>query len=142
MSKPERLPKHFEPFHELIVCSNTAIDGFTPFRVLDVIPLLVGKGPTPRVWLNMLSGLSVVSDNCAKLQNIKVEATPSSVTVLLDTNVILKVVKLADDRAEVMELDLRPLGFDIHGNEQGLSVGPSRFEGNSVTNVHTMFRFG
>lgn len=138
-------PEEYEPFEKLEICSNTLIGGGIPLVVDDVVPLLVGRGDVPRIWLSapdhptnrewkdLVTNNTV--DNEAYL--LVIDESNDEVRVTLSETPILRVRKHSDQHAAITQLDLRPLGLDIHGTEAGLHVtgnliSTSTFEGVTV----------
>ncbi len=141
-----KVPEGYFPFKELIVCSNQFIRGVVPIRIKSKIPFLVGKGDVPIIWLNAPSAKDgnnwkeVVVKN--ESLNKKIEVMISKDTVSIATNdktfTVIKVNKLSYDLAEIIDLDLRPLGLNIYGDKNGLYIGTHSVLNNIFEAAHTM----
>ncbi len=102
--------------------------------------LLIGKGDQPQVWLWGLANketkelVEVVSSNSVRIVSapIKVESENDSTCVKLNDKIIVKAVKLSDEKAMVEQIDMRPLGFNIHGDSNTLNVGTTVMVGNQM----------
>ena len=51
----ENIPVGYKPYQEVLLCSNKIIGGGYFFNVNGVIPLLIGVGPKPIIWLNAVT---------------------------------------------------------------------------------------
>lgn len=132
------------------------INGVLPFRIEGHFPFLAGKGEIPRIWLSAFINpserkwLNLIVDNQiighptfqkhSLMLNISKEEKWISVTVGEYT--ILHVQKRTETQAIISRLDLRPVGFNITGNEEGLSVGNNNLRSNRFENVYTMIAIG
>ena len=154
MVKEINPPKDYIPFKELILCSNKFVNGLIPIEVDGNMPLLVGKGELPLVWLATplkfrLKWKYIVVENQSLSSHIKVKISKedSEIYVIFvkenneETN-LLKVKKESDDKAIVTEIDFRPLGLNIHGNDVQLFVGTNTLSNNIFQNVRTMIAIG
>lgn len=144
MKTESKLPKEYSPFQELVVCSNESINGVILLEVNKSIALLVGQGDHPSVWLSVpradKSGeqVHIVRNNQTLHEGFAVVLPKNATVVLFGATVLLHVEKLSDQRAEVIELDFRPIGLSIYGDKNGLYVGTNLLADNTFTNVHTM----
>ena len=152
----DALPPGYQPFDELVVCSNTLRHGIVPIEIEGHYPFLVGKGLMPLVWLASPMGGNKWQYVIAANKRCE-DATPSFKNFLLGIHEIteqkqidiglwkmpvLSVHKESDARAVVTLLDLRPLQLAIHGDTTGLIVGTTNMKGNSFDNVGTMIAIG
>lgn len=156
MSSQFELPKEYEPYDELIVCSNTLINGLILFEVEGHVPLLVGKGEIPHIWLDALikptgrEWISLIENNRivveSRFRNDVLEISISREEGLLKIWVgkfpILLVKSDSPTKANIKQLDLRPIGLNIYGSEEGLQMGDDRLNKNSFENVRTMVKIG
>jgi hypothetical protein len=114
-----------------------------------VVPLLVGKGtPGPVVWLSIPKDaqgsewLDIVVANKASFIRLDLLTTSNTVSVLFQARPLLSAICTSDDAAEITELDLRPVGLNIHGSRNGLMVGTTNMAGNRFEGVSTMMSLG
>ncbi len=141
-----KLPEEYIPFKGLIVCGNQFIRGVVTIRMKSKIPFLIGKGNVPLIWLN--APLTKDGHNWKEVivknesLNKKIEVMISKDTVSIMTNdktfTVIKVNKLSDDLAEIIDLDLSPLGLNIYGDKSGLHIGMHSVSNNIFEAVHTM----
>ncbi len=55
---------------------------------------------------------------------------------------VLRVRQQSEDQAEVEELDLRPIGFNIFGDRKSLNAGGVHMSSNSFVGGGTLLAFG
>jgi len=121
-------PTQYEPYRVLTVGSNV----FTNMRALIAIngsaPLLVGKGPIPRVWLSIPANKEgtawypLVKDNFASHPGVFVEQRKGGVVLRTAQGVVVSATSQGHDSVLVDALDLRPFGLDVYVDEVGLRV--------------------
>ena len=148
MNQSIRLPKEYKPFDELDLCGNTLINVPVPFEVDGYVPLLIGRNDIPRVWLNApppKSGtgwIPLVRQNRSLHRSVKAIEQENVVIIKINAMEILRVIKLSNSSANVVQMDLRPIGLNIHGDESHLVVGTHVLVSNTFQNVHVMIGIG
>jgi len=133
----QRLPRQYRPFQRIAFCSNTLIGRWIPFRIGAVVPLLIGNGRAPVIWLTAKDGTPLVENNVAWTKSVDLQIRQDRTTAAIGAVILVDARKLPDGTAEVTEVDLRPLGLKIHGDAAGLVVGTNQlvdnfFEGTGV----------
>lgn len=148
-SNLESLPQDFTPYRELEFCSNRLVNTPIPIEVEGQAPLLVGTGAGPRVWLSALVGQKMrrwtplVADNESRVPDVEVRKTPQgAVEVLADGAKVLEVRERDPGTAAVTWLDLRPVGFDVHGDSTVLWIGTNQFSGNRIQDCRAAIGLG
>jgi hypothetical protein len=150
MTNDIKLPDGYVPFNQLELCSNTLVNVKIPFSVGRTPLLLIGKGKNPLVWLSAPARPKsdewryVVESNRSLNPAIFVEVNDqeNTVVVRIKNLTIIKVVTKGEDSAVSDTLDFRPIGINIYGDKNGLTVGASKFAHNSVRNAQTAFASG
>ena len=150
MQNNMNLPNEYQPFNTLNICSNIATNYQVPIGAKNYAPLLIGKGVIPLVWIavnnpdNTEKWRYLVSMNKSLHPDIKVEVNEAECTVVIvaGTDTLLKVKANSPDNAEIISLDLRPIGLNIVGNSGGLQVGGSSLTGNMFSGVGTVIGLG
>lgn len=148
MITKNNLPKSYIPYEKLVVCSNTLSGGGHILAAGETLPVLVGKGEKPQVWLQALSNseknefVTIVEASISKHQAVKVLEENGAININVGGTNVLSVKVTSEDSAEIFMLDLRPLGINIFGNKSELKVGNSTFSGNSFSGGGTMIGFG
>ncbi len=144
----DNLPKSYSPYEKLVVCSNTLSGGGHILAIGEVLPVLVGKGEKPQVWLQALSNpdksefIIIVEASISKHQAVKVFEDNGVLNIHVGSTSVLSVRVTGEDIAEIFMIDLRPLGINLYGNNSELKVGNSTFSGNSFAGGGTMIGFG
>lgn len=145
------LPRGYEPFPTLVVCSNELVNVQVPLLVESKPTLLIGIGDdsaAAKIWMQRPAGSPfadtwewVIEGNETKSSDVKLLASGPSFGVYQNDEMLLHVtVPEAAKRADVISLDLRPFGMAIHGNMQGLTVAGRKMIGNHFRNMHTMIK--
>ncbi len=143
-----KFPDGYMPLKKLTVCSNTITGGGNLLSVSGEFPLLIGKGSTPKVWLSAVGNaetnkfVTIVESSVSMHSAVKVIKENNLVVVSLSGKQILKAKATSIDVVVVDQLDFRPLGLNIHGNNNALTVGGSTFSNNSMSGGGTLIGFG
>lgn len=141
-------PSDYTPFETLTVCSNTVKGGGNLVAVGDTLPLLVGKGDIPQIWLLALADaktnnfIAIVEKSVSKHPAVKVYEESGVLNIMISGEIVLSVRKDSESSASVTSLDFRPLGLNMHGNEKSLNVGGGSFSGNSMSGGGTLIGLG
>jgi hypothetical protein len=143
MIKEDQLPPSYTPYPVLVLCGNKLISVRIPFTISGFVPLLIGAGDTPKVWLNgptdkLLSWwVPLVRENSALNSRVTIVQTKGSVEVRTGEKTLLACEREAD-AAYVRELDFRPIGLNIVGNDNELRIGGSVYARNTFSNLNVM----
>ena len=144
------LPEDYEPFKELVICSNSFINGYIPINISGHIPFLVGKGEYPTVWISGPASKDgslwkdIVIKNKTPDDNISIIFSEKDklVNISIGSAILIQVKKISDERAEIISIDFRLLGLNIYGDINGLYVATNLFQNNSFANAYTMMSLG
>lgn len=148
MITTENLPEHFRPYQSLSFCSNNISGGGHIFAMGQVLPLLIGVGPSPRVWLQAVATpgskefVTVVADSKVTHPAVDVEVNGGRVVVSVRGIVVLSVEAKDDQSAEVSEVDFRPLGLNVFGSSSSLNLGGMQLSNNTFSGVGVAFGLG
>jgi len=154
-----KLPEDYTPFDRLYLCGNYLENVQVPFVIKHKVPLLIGKGDIPLIWLRgpAKKDEKVWIDMVVKNEKIQERATVGTVDVswdnelkkekkmvyvLINDKVIIQVIKRSEEEAVVLNLDLTPIGFNIYGNPNKLIVGTNTFTHNNFKNLWSMIGIG
>ena len=114
----------------------------------EVLPLLIGVGPSPRVWLQAVAApgskefVTVVADSKATHPAVDVTVDGVKVIVSVQGIAVLTVEAKNDQRAVVSEVDFRPLGLNVFGNSSSLNLGGMQLSNNTFSGVNVAFGLG
>ena len=140
----ENLPESFRPFQTLIVCSNTIIGGGNLVSIGNVLPLLVGQGSKPLVWLQAAvdpqaqNFITIVDASISKHPAVRVIENEDGIKITAGDVVLLRVKLTAIDSGVVDKIDLRPLGINIYGDASKLIAGGATFSNSTFSGVGTV----
>ena len=146
-----KLPENYIPYENLIICSNKLIGGGFAFSYGEGLPLIIGQGTFPTVWLQgaVLPGskelITLIENNVSLVESLVVSANLEnrSIEVMFNKNIKIIEVKLINEKsAEITYLDLKPLGFNISGNSVELHIGSSNFSRNTIRGTNVFIGLG
>ena len=144
MTNKVDLPSEYKPFKKLTICSNILENGLVPIIISGDVPFLIGKGKKPRVWINMLSQTTsgvtkaIVRDNLSLHNQVSVKDSENMVSVYVNNETLIEVIKHNDNEAEIIKLNLKMIGIDISGDKNALKVVTQTMSHNSFVNVDCM----
>ena len=144
------LPEEYRPYSKIVICGNTLINVQIPFEVEGQVPLLIGNDGNPKIWLiaRFLSHPNVrwqpiVSRNRSLHNAVSLTgADTENISITVGGTIILSLHKRSDGIPEVMQLDLRPIGLKIYGDNSKLFVGSNEFYDNTFENLKVMVEIG
>jgi hypothetical protein len=139
------LPKDYKPFPKIIICGNTLINVQIPFEVYGDIPLLIGDGNSPKIWLKAMTSRQerkfreIVRANRALQASVTVSGAGTyDISVTVPNMTIIRLHRNTEGIPEVTKLDLRPIGLSIQGDSEKLAIGSQLLTENTFENVRTM----
>ncbi len=142
-----KLPMSYSPYETLVVCSNRLLGGGYILAIGEVLPVLVGKGEKPKVWLQALLNpdksefVTIVEASISKDPAVKVFEEGGALNIHVGGTKALSVRVTGKESAEIFVLDLRLLGINLHGNSSTLTIGNSTFSRNSFSGGGAMVGF-
>lgn len=142
------LPSTYKPYQKLTVCSNVLIGGGHLVVLGEVLPLLVGSGDGPTIWLQAptdksgKSYIPIVTASVASHPAVGVVSNNDGLTVSIAGVPVIHIKQADQDSAVVDLLDLRPVGLNIFGNASSLTAGGATFSQNTFSGGGTMLAFG
>lgn len=148
MITKENMPKSYKPFNVLTLCSNKIIGGGNIVSMGEVIPIILGQGDKPMVWLQAVADpkgktfTTVVEASISMHPAIKVLQVEDALEVSIDNTTVLKIKSSEGSSASVEKLDLRPLGINMFGDNTKLQAGGMTLIGNTFQGVGTAIALG
>lgn len=134
----QHLPENYRPYGSLTACSNTIIGGGHLASLGDAIPLIIGKGEKPKIWLQALTNSEskefqlILEESIPQNPAVRVKETNGTINIFINETQILSVKEASEDSVIIDYLDLSPVGFNIHGSSGALSIGNSVLSGNQM----------
>jgi len=148
MDQRIHLPKEYKPFDYLILCSNKLVNVQIPFEIDGNVPLLIGRNELARIWLNApsqkprMQWMPIVRQNRSLHKAVRLIKDENKLIVKISAMEVLRLLKLSANSANVVQLDLRPIGLNIYGDESHLVVGTNQLASNTFQNTYVMIRIG
>jgi hypothetical protein len=143
----ESTPDSYLPYKSLIICSNRIIGCGHIVSIGSVLPILLGQGPKPLVWLQAATDpqaktfVTVVEASISKHPAIRVIEDGQEIKITTGNTTVLRVKASENESAVVYEIDLRPLGINIHGDSSKLVAGGTTFSSSTFSGVGTVIAF-
>lgn len=143
-----QLPPEFAPYKELTVCNNKFINGQVLIEAKKSNILLVGKGEHPLVWIFAYTSpkstvlIHLVEKNQPIRKGFEILFPKNETVVSFNSIILIHVKQNSEDNAEIIEMDLRPIGVNIHGDNTGLFIGTNKLVNTNFTNAKTMIGIG
>lgn len=133
---------------ELNICSNKLKDFENIIKFEGKLPLIIGQGTYPMVWIKARSIEDVWVDVVGKSESLHPaigvikDVSKRELTIVSGNITILHAVMHSDNGCTVDIIDLRPCGLNIHGTSDLLEVGNMKLKNSVFTNVGTMIAMG
>ena len=146
--KLDSLPSQYIPFQRVRLGSNVLENVVAVFSISGFIPLLVGDGETPRVWLSIPTNRDgtewypLIKENFSSHREVSVEVAKRRVTVRTPQGTVLNVVKNAENSLVFLKLDLRPFGLNVYADEGALHVMGNKLAKNEFKNIQVVIGIG
>ena len=141
------LPISFAAYSKLTICSNLLIDGGFLLSIDDVLPLVIGKGEKPQVWLQALINnekkefLPLVEASISKHPAVSIIENQGMLTIMIQDTNILTIEKYDIESAEINFINLNTIGFNICGDANKLTIGNSTYSGNTMSGAGVLIGF-
>ncbi len=146
--KLDSLPKEFTPYKQLEIATNKLIDGVALVSVNGFIPVLIGKGETPEIWVTIPADQQgkewrpIVSKNTSLLEVITVNTKGKVIGVAMGDDIVLEVKEITAESAEITQCNLRPFGINVFLEDDCLKVMTNRYSGNTITGAKIFIDVG
>lgn len=146
--KLDSLPKEFTPYKQLEIATNKVIDGVALVSVNGFIPILIGRGETPEIWVTIPADQQgkewrpIVSKNSSLLDVITVITKGKVIEVALADEIVLEVKEISGGNAEITKCNLRPFGINVFLEDDCLKVMTNRYSGNTITGAKIFIDVG
>lgn len=142
------IPTEYIPYDRVNFCSNILINVRYLINDKDFYPLLIGKGNIPKIWIYAKEQ----NRNSTKLVEKSISLLPSVLSVNINDDskrlsvvsheksnqtTILEIDYYSNEVLNVEQLDLRPIGYNIIGNKDGLLIGNNTVKRNTLQGVQS-----
>jgi hypothetical protein len=142
------LPSSYQPYEKLTICSNSLIGGGHLVELAGELPLIIGYGEKPQVWLQAISNpekmefVSVVENSVSKFPAVEVKEIDGSIIITIQGKQVLKVRNVSNSEAVVENMDLRPIGLILYGDANNMNMPNGSFSGNSMSGGGVLLGLG
>jgi len=142
------LPSSYQPYEKLTICSNSLIGGGHVVELAGALPLIIGYGEKPQVWLQAISNpekmefVSVVENSVSKFPAVEVKEIDGSIIITIQGKQVLKVRNVSNSEAVVENMDLRPIGLNLYGDANNMNIPNGSFSGNSMSGGGVLLGLG
>jgi len=144
----KNLPEDYQPYTSLTICSNTLLGGGHIVAVGETLPIVIGKGVKPQIWLQAMSApnskefVSIIESSVSKHPAVEVLEEEGAIVVTIQGSKVLVVKAVSDQAATVLQLDLRPIGLNLFGDQSSLTAGGSTLSNNTMSGGAVLIGFG
>lgn len=144
----ENLPAGFVPYETLVICNNTMLGGGHVLSVGDALPLVVGKGEKPQIWLQALQDQitnkfePIIESSVSKHPSVEIIEKEGNIEVTIQKIRVLVVREEAPDKAVISLIDFKPIGLNLVGNTSNITVGGTTLSGNTMSGGGVLIGFG
>lgn len=134
----DSLPSNYRAYDKLNLCGTQLIGGTHIFAIGGKLPLIVGAGVKPQIWLHGITSQDgrktalLVDSSIPKFSWVRVEEQGRQILVKVHGATILRIEQTGEDQAVISEIDLRPIGFSIYGTVSTLFIAGSQFTGGTI----------
>ncbi|KGT09558.1 hypothetical protein ACH34F_05205 [Elizabethkingia anophelis] len=137
-------PEKFNKLAKLIICSNELIGGGDLAKISDFVPLVIGSGHIPQIWITSKYMGKIYefvkrSQSYNNLIKIIPDTYSRKLLMLIEGITLISARMISDTVCVVDKLDLRPLGLNIYGNDKELTFINNKFSGSTMEGVSFMF---
>jgi hypothetical protein len=142
------LPSSYQPYEKLTICSNSLIGGGHVVELAGALPLIIGYGEKPQIWLQAISNpekmefVSVIENSVSKFPTVEVKEIDGSIIITIQGKQVLKVRNVSNSEAVVENMDLRPIGLNLYGDANNMNIPNGSFSGNSMSGGGVLLGLG
>lgn len=135
----KNLPPDYKPYKKLKVCSNTMEDGGHIVSIGEVLPLIIGTGTKPQIWLQALVNaksndfMTIVDASIPTHPAVKVSEIDGVMVIKIQGEKVLTIKSTSPNSAEVTQLNFRPIGLNVTGDSSGIEISGSTFSRNTMS---------
>ena len=146
--KIDSLPTSYSVPGKLMIGTNRLENVTALVTFNNYVPVLIGEGETPRVWLTIPANSKgtewypLVKDNFSTHPDVKVLTSNHNVQISTPDGIVVDAETFEDGSIDVHTLNLRPFGLNIHAEQGKLVIMNSTFSKNRMKNVKVMVGIG
>lgn len=141
----KKYPKELKKLEKLTICSNELIGGGDLIKVDDFVPLVIGAGDVPKIWITMKYDnniIEIVKNNYSSNNQIKIKKDNFSreIVIFAESEKLISAKMINDTECVVEHLDFKPIGLNIYGTSKEINIANTKLSGNKFEGA--MFMIG
>ena len=142
------LPSSYQAYKKLTICSNSLIGGGHVVELAGALPLIIGNGEKPQIWLQAISNsknmefVSVVENSVSKFPAVEVKEIDGALVITIEGKQILRMRNISENEVVVDSMDLRPIGLNLYGDAKNMNIPNGSFSGNSMSGGGVLLGLG
>ncbi|GHB00517.1 hypothetical protein ACFFLG_02330 [Shewanella indica] len=146
--KVDELPSGYKAPQKIVLGTNTLENVNLLLSFNGFVPILIGDGKKPRVWINIPTNREgsewypLVKDNFSTNDKVVVLESKKSIKITTPDGIILECYKLDDGIIDVKLLNLKPFGLNVVADDKRLMVMNQTFTSSIFKNIGTMIGIG
>lgn len=146
--KLDNLPPQFVPFKKVRLGSNILENVIAVVSINGFIPLLVGDGESPKIWLSIPTNKEgtewypLVKENFSSHSEVSVKVAKKEAIVRTPQGTILTAIKDTENSLVFFKLDLRPFGLNVYADVDALHVMGNKLAKNEFRNIPVIINIG
>jgi hypothetical protein len=149
MTNSVSTPPDYEPYGTVDLCGNFLQNVKFFFEVDGMIPVLIGKGVVPKIWLFQRDvegkGVALIEKSISQSTDIfvNIDVDASEINVFFDNKVVkMHILSLTFSPSKIVikKLDLQVVNLYIFGDRNGLDIAGNIVKGNRMSNVSTFIK--
>ena len=146
--KQDSLPSNYKSPKKMKIGTNTLKNVNIILSFKGFVPILIGDGKKPRIWLNIPANKEgtewypLIKDNFSTNSNVIVIETKNSIKVTTPDGIVVECIKMADGTIDVSRLNLKPFSLDVEADPTVLKIMNQQFTSSEFKNVGTMIGIG
>lgn len=142
--KIDNLPNSYIVPKHLDIGTNKLENVTALIEFYGYIPILIGEGSIPRVWLNIPTNKEgtewypLVKDNFSTSKKVTISKNDSNIIITVPEGIILDCHRKDNGEIIVNTLNLKPFGLDIEASKSKLLIMNNTYIGNTFVNLKVM----
>ncbi|MBY5948275.1 hypothetical protein [Photobacterium rosenbergii] len=147
MITTNNLPESYSPLDELEICTNRIVGGGHLVSMGNVLPILIGSGRKPKVWLQAVNNphqhsfITIVDESKSLHPFVDINIKRKNLDLYIKDQHVLSVEYSTRSRAKITHIDLRPLGIIIYSSGDNLQAGNMSFSNTTFKGVNSVINF-
>ncbi len=141
------LPQNYKPYQFMHICSNQLINCRFLITIGNNIPLLIGTSTKPLIWLSAIIDIKkkhyidlIVASEVIH-PTVSIFENEKNIFIKVKDQLIMSLYSKDEELIVISQIDLRPIGLNVYGDENALHIVNNELSSNSFQNLETMIGF-